>query len=199
MRPWCADGAGGSDSARFRVFPDCAGISGQLASRVVKELLQAGVSVLAGTVGLAQLQISTAAAPHQTRLVTETSCEHLSLQRYYNNIITRYVTGVPEDDPAAEALDFALQFELIKKQEASKLQLQEVDFADPDSYGIPRWGTACIMRCMHNIMYSSHQQDTGKCCWHIHPVGMRHAHLSSPGWHIWSIRHLWSVAAIVPL
>ena len=54
----------------------------------------------------------------------------------------QFVTGVPEDDPAAEALDFALQFELIKKQEASKLQLREVDFADPDSYGIPRWGTA---------------------------------------------------------
>ncbi len=52
-------------------------------------------------------------------------------------MVFRYA-GVPEGDPADDALDFALQFELIKKQEAKNLTIREVDFADADSFGIPR-------------------------------------------------------------
>lgn len=46
---------------------------------------------------------------------------------------------MPEDDPAEEALQFALKFELLTKEEAKKLKLRTIDdFADPDSFGIPR-------------------------------------------------------------
>jgi hypothetical protein len=47
--------------------------------------------------------------------------------------------GVPEDDPANEALQFALKYELIKKDEAKRLKIRKVDdFGDPASFGIPR-------------------------------------------------------------
>lgn len=46
--------------------------------------------------------------------------------------------GVPEGDPADDALDFALQFELIKKSEAKALTVQQIHFADASSFGIPR-------------------------------------------------------------
>ncbi len=47
--------------------------------------------------------------------------------------------GVPEDDPAGEALNFALKFELLSKEEAKRLKLCTInDFGDPGSFGIPR-------------------------------------------------------------
>lgn len=61
-------------------------------------------------------------------------------------MVFRYA-GVPEGDPADDALDFALQFELIKKQEAKNLTIREVDFADADSFGIPRYPSLCICGC----------------------------------------------------
>lgn len=55
------------------------------------------------------------------------------------------VAGVPEDDPAADALQFAVQYELLKKQEASKLQIREIDFGEPDSYGIPKGAAVLVV------------------------------------------------------
>lgn len=58
-----------------------------------------------------------------------------------NNV--QVVTGVPEDDPASEALQFALKYELLKKDEAKRLKIRTVeDFGDPASFGIP---SGCIV------------------------------------------------------
>lgn len=40
--------------------------------------------------------------------------------------------GVPDAEAAQEAVSFALQFELLKKEENSRLQLLEVDYEDVD-------------------------------------------------------------------
>lgn len=104
-----------------------------MASRVVKELLQSGVQVVAGVLSRTStlplmacgFQACTA-LPHQWHRVAS------------RGMLSRTAAGVPEGDPADDALDFALQFELIKKSEAKALTIQEVDFADPDSFGIPR-------------------------------------------------------------
>lgn len=48
-------------------------------------------------------------------------------------------SGVPEDDRASEALDFALKFELLTKEEAKRVTLRTIDdFGDPDNFSIPR-------------------------------------------------------------
>lgn len=61
-----------------------------------------------------------------------------------NNI--QVVTGVPEDDPANEALQFALKYELIKKDEAKRLKIRKVDdFGDPASFGIPSGATVVVV------------------------------------------------------
>ena len=96
-----------------------AGVSGQLGSRIAKELLQNGVSVVAGACSRITAQANNACTGAMP----------------YTVVIP---AGVPEDDPADDALDFALQFELIKKAEAKSLSIQQVDFADASSFNIPR-------------------------------------------------------------
>jgi hypothetical protein len=121
------------------------GVSGQLGSRIVKELLQNGVSVVAGTV-------SQGYAPLQNCCVAIFGDA---------NILHRlHLAGVPEDDPADDALDFALQFELIKKAEAKSLSIQQVDFADADSFGIPRCGRS-LDPVMHSASASAHSGMSG--------------------------------------
>ena len=42
------------------------------------------------------------------------------------------VAGVTEEGPAEAAIDFAVRFELLRKDEASRLRLVEVDYSDYD-------------------------------------------------------------------
>ncbi|KAK9806837.1 hypothetical protein WJX72_004506 [[Myrmecia] bisecta] len=45
----------------------------------------------------------------------------------------KVIAGVPDADEAAGIVDFAKRYELIKADQASKLQLEEVDFSDVDA------------------------------------------------------------------